>query len=294
MTELFVGVSILGGFLGGMVALLAPCCVTVLLPAYFAATFSSKVMLVRMTLIFAAGIATIILPIALGLATLGSLVSNFHSLVFAIGGAFMIVLGVMTLRGRGLELPFGQAPVFRKRPGLSLYLLGIFSGAASSCCAPVLIGVLTLTALTSSFPGAVVVSLAYVFGMVFPLFLLALAGDRFGWSRSRLVRGTMVHVRFAGRERQVHSTNLIGGVLFLAMGVFVLILAATGIQVVSVPGQDTFSTWLRQMTDAILTATTGPVAVVIVAVIALFALYLVRRGLRSPTQPVKEPIDGAS
>ena len=57
MTDLFIGASILGGFLSGMVALLAPCCVTVLLPAYFAASFSSVATLVRMTLIFAAGIA---------------------------------------------------------------------------------------------------------------------------------------------------------------------------------------------------------------------------------------------
>jgi len=294
MTDLFIGASILGGFLSGMVALLAPCCVTVLLPAYFAASFSSVATLVRMTLIFAAGIATIILPLALGLAALGSLFSNFHPLVFGIGGTFMIVLGVMTLRGRGLELPLGRAPVFRDRPGLSLYLLGLFSGAASSCCAPVLIGVLTLTALTSSFLGAVVVSLAYVFGMVFPLFVLALAGDRFGWSRSRLVRGTMVNIRAFGHSWPVYSTNLIGGFLFLAMGVLVLILAATGIEVVSLPGQDAVAACLHQVTDAIVTETAGPPAVLIVVAIALFALYLVRRGLRSPSGPVKEGIDDPS
>ena len=184
MNEFVAGSTILAGFVGGMVALLAPCCVTVLLPAYFAAAFTSVITLVRMTFLFAAGIAVVILPIALGLAALGQAFTRFHPLLFGVGGLFLLTLGVMTLRGRGFELPLGHAPTFAERPGLSIFALGLFSGAASSCCAPVLIGVLTLTALTSSFVGALAVALAYVFGMVFPLFVLALAGDRFGWLRA--------------------------------------------------------------------------------------------------------------
>src|SRR5579859_7976747 len=165
MNPLLAGSSILGGFVGGVIALLAPCCVTVLLPAYFAAAFTSIRTPVRMTFLFGAGIAVVILPIALGLAALGQVFSRFHPLLFGVGGLFLLGLGVMTLRGRGFELPFGRAPTFAGRPGLSIFALGLFSGAASSCCAPVLIGVLTLTALTNSFVGAVGVALAYVFGM---------------------------------------------------------------------------------------------------------------------------------
>lgn len=110
MNPLLAGSSMLGGFVGGVVALLAPCCVTVLLPAYFAAAFTSVRTLVRMTFLFAMGIAVVILPIALGLAALGQLFSRFHPILFGIGGVFLLALAVMTLRGRGFELPFGVRP----------------------------------------------------------------------------------------------------------------------------------------------------------------------------------------
>lgn len=291
MNPLLAGSSILGGFVGGVVALLAPCCVTVLLPAYFAAAFTSVRTLVRMTSLFAAGIAVVILPIALGLAALGQLFSRYHPILFGVGGVFLLVLGVMTLRGRGFELPFGRAPTFADRPGLSIFALGLFSGAASSCCAPVLIGVLTLTALTNSFLGALGVALAYVFGMVFPLFLLALAGDRFGWLRSRVVRGTTLHLRAAGREYAVHSTNLVGGLLFMGMGVLVLVLAVTGVEVIGFPGQAELSEALHQATDAFLIAVNGLPALGLSVLLIGFVLYLVRHARRQPDAPPKEIVD---
>ncbi len=294
MNEFVVGSTILAGFVGGMVALLAPCCVTVLLPAYFAAAFASVITLVRMTFLFAAGIAVVVLPIALGLAALGQLFTQFHPLLFGIGGLFLLALGVMTLRGRGFELPFGHAPTFAGRPGLSVFVLGLFSGAASSCCAPVLIGVLTLTALANSFVGALAVALAYVFGMVFPLFVLALAGDRFGWLRSRAIRGTTVHRRILGRAYAVHSTNLIGGSLFLAMGVLVLVLAATGTEVLAFPGQTELSAGLHQMSDAFLIAVNGLPALVLSVLLAGFAIYLVRRARRPPSRAPEEIVDDPS
>jgi len=110
MNDPLVGSSILGGFVGGVLALLAPCCITVLLPAYFAATFRNIGTLLRMTFLFGTGIAVVILPIALGLAALGQLFSRYHTILFLVGGVFLLALGVMTLRGRGFELPSSRRP----------------------------------------------------------------------------------------------------------------------------------------------------------------------------------------
>ena len=291
MNDVLLGSSILGGFMGGVLALLAPCCITVLLPSYFAATFRNVGTLLRMTFLFGAGIAVVILPIALGLAALGQLFSRYHTILFLIGGVFLLVLGVMTLSGRGFELPFMRAPRFEGRPGASVFALGVFSGAASSCCAPVLIGVLTLTALTTSFPGAVAVALAYVFGMVFPLFLIAVVGDRFGWTTSRLVRGTTVRVRLAGRAMEIHSTNLIGGVLFLAMGVFVLLLAATGNEFLAFPGQSELGATVQQFGDGLIAALGSVPNVVIASVLLVVVLLLWRRSAARPVPPSPEDID---
>lgn len=291
MNDVLFASSVLAGFIGGVLALLAPCCITVLLPAYFASTFRNVGTLLRMTFLFGAGIAVVILPIALGLAALGQLFSRYHTILFVIGGIFMLALGVMTLRGRGFELPFMRAPTFEGRPGASVFALGVFSGAASSCCAPVLIGVLTLTALTSSFPGAVAVGLAFVFGMVFPLFLIALVGDRFGWSTSRLVRGTTVNFRLGGRAVSIHSTNLIGGVLFLAMGVFVLILAATGNEFLSFPGQTELGASMQQLGDRLIGALSGVPNLVVLVVLAAIVVFFWRRSAGRPSPPPTEVSD---
>ena len=288
MNDVLLGSSVLGGFIGGVLALLAPCCITVLLPSYFAATFRNVGTLLRMTFLFGAGIAVVILPIALGLAALGQVFSRYHTILFLIGGVFLLLLGVVTLRGRGFELPFMRAPSFEGRPGASVFALGVFSGAASSCCSPVLIGVLTLTALTSSFPGAIAVALAYVFGMVFPLFLIALVGDRFGWTTSRLVRGTTVRIRLAGLAISIHSTNLIGGVLFLGMGVFVLVLAATGNTFLAFPGQTELGASMQQLGDRLLAALGGVPNLVVVLVLLAIVLFLWRRSAARGGQPSPE------
>lgn len=76
MRQVLLSTTILASFLGGVIALLAPCCVSVMLPAYFASTFQRRTRIVGMTLVFAAGVGTVILPIALGASVLSRLVSG--------------------------------------------------------------------------------------------------------------------------------------------------------------------------------------------------------------------------
>ena len=76
MTDILFGGAVLASFLAGMVALFAPCCISVMLPAYFASSFATKRALVAMTFVFAAGLGLIILPIALGAAAIGSLIEH--------------------------------------------------------------------------------------------------------------------------------------------------------------------------------------------------------------------------
>ena len=83
----------------------------------------------------------------------------------------MLLLAAYSLSGRMWSLPsFLRAPDTTAGDSGSFFALGVFSGIASSCCAPVLAGVMTLSALSGSAVGGVVLGLAYVFGMTFPLF----------------------------------------------------------------------------------------------------------------------------
>lgn len=228
MRDILLGTSILAAFLGGTVALFAPCCISVMLPAFFATSFQRKRALVSMTFVFALGVAAVILPIAFGVSALTRLIVGQHTVVFLVGAASMLALGVAMIAGWKPKLPMVGMRATGERGPAAVFSLGAFSGIASACCAPVLAGVVALSGAASSFAAALAVGVAYVFGMVVPLFVIALLWDRYDWGQSRLLRGRTVTLRAFGRVHQVHSSALASGVLLIVMATVVAVLAFTG------------------------------------------------------------------
>src|SRR3990167_6063805 len=168
--DIIFSASIIASFISGMIALFAPCCITVLLPAYLASAFREKKHLLRMTLVFFAGIAVVLIPIGLGTAGLAELFQSFHSQLYIAGGILMLVLAGFSFLGKGMEMiPFVKRiqPDMRAMHTKSVFGLGVLSGAATSCCAPVLAGAMTLAIVSGAFWKAILVTFAYAFGMTF-------------------------------------------------------------------------------------------------------------------------------
>src|SRR5512134_4195059 len=178
MTLLTTG-SVLAAFFAGMVALFAPCCIVFLGPSYLAAAVKNRRWrLLPLTFVFAAGLAVIMVPITLGISLVAGTIAKYHAPLYYAGGALMLLLAAYSLSGHMWSLPsFLRAPDTRRGDTGSFFALGVFSGIASSCCAPVLAGVMTLSALSGSAIGGIALGLAYVFGLVFPLFVMALFWD---------------------------------------------------------------------------------------------------------------------
>lgn len=228
MHGVLVGTVLLTAFLAGLVAVLAPCCVSVMLPAYLATGLGRRSGVLAATLVFAAGVATVIVPIGVGATALSALVSGHHFAVFALGGVAMMVGGLAVLAGWKPRLPLPPGRRAGVRAGVGpVYLLGVFSGAASSCCAPVLAGVAFLSGAAGSFPVAIAVSLTYVAGMVAPLALLAVLWERRDWSSSRLLHGRDVTVPLL-RPRRITLGTLASGLLLVGMGLLTGVIAFTG------------------------------------------------------------------
>ncbi len=217
-SSIFFGGSVLAAVIAGMIALFAPCCISVMLPAYFASSFQNRRLLVAMTFLFAAGIATVILPIAMGASVLRQLLTAQHTAVYITGGLLMLALAGYVLLGGQLHLPMPGRRAGGKTGVLSVYSLGIFSGVASSCCAPVLAGVIALSSAVSSFWLALVLGSAYVFGMVIPLFVIALLWDRYDWRASRLFRPRAFAWRLGPFTNTLTATNLASGILLALIG----------------------------------------------------------------------------
>lgn len=221
-SSIFFGGSVLAAAIAGVVALFAPCCISVMLPAYFASSFKNRKVLVAMTFLFGAGIATVILPLAMGASVLRQLFTTQHTVIYVLGGFFMLGLGAYTLLGGELHLPMPGRRAGGKGGPLSVYSLGVFSGVASSCCAPVLAGVIALSSVASSFGLALALGAAYVFGMVAPLFMISLLWERYDWRSSRLFRPRTFAYRIGPLRRTITGTSLASGLLLALMGVATL------------------------------------------------------------------------
>ncbi len=86
-SSVFLGGSVIAAVVAGVIALFAPCCISVMLPAYFASSFQNRRILTAMTFLFAAGIATVILPLAMGASLLRQIFLEEHTTVYLAGGA---------------------------------------------------------------------------------------------------------------------------------------------------------------------------------------------------------------
>ena len=228
MNALLLSTTVMAAFVGGILALVAPCCISVMLPAYFASTFRRRTQIVGMTLVFAAGVGTIILPIALGATAVSRLLLGQHIWVFGIGGLLMIAAGIAMLAGKTFSLPMIGGKGATDGSLRSVYGLGVFSGGASACCAPVLIGVAALAGASASFPVALTIGVAYVFGMVAPLALIAVVWDRRDWGSSSLLRNRQVRLGLGRARHTVPLTVAVSGLLMVFMGVLTAALALSG------------------------------------------------------------------
>ena len=86
METVLLQTSLIAAFVAGIVALFAPCCISFLLPAYLGNVFKEKEKVVLMTLIFGAGIFTVMMPAVLGVAALSKFLFEYHDGIYYFGG----------------------------------------------------------------------------------------------------------------------------------------------------------------------------------------------------------------
>ena len=219
--------GVIAAFLAGGVALFAPCCIVFLAPSYLAAAVKNhRWRLLPLTFVFAAGLSVVMLPLTLGMSLLAGAIARYHAPLYYTGGVLMLALAALALSGRMWSLPsIVRAPDTRAADSASFFALGVFSGIASACCAPVLAGVMTLSALSGSPAGGLVLGLAYVFGMAFPLFVMALIWDRAKLYERSWLKARRVTLRLAGRSLVTNTVNTAVAVGFTVMGVAIIGLA---------------------------------------------------------------------
>jgi cytochrome c-type biogenesis protein len=230
MEGVFLAGSVAAAFVAGTIALFAPCCILVVFPSYLAAAVRNRRWrLVPLTFVFAAGLSVVLLPAALGASLLTRSLLRLHGPVYVAGGILLLALAAVTLSGRVWSLPMlRRSPDISRTDSGGVFALGVFSGAASACCAPVLVGVLTLTALAPSVATMSAVAFAYVAGMVAPLVVLTLVWDRTGLRNRIAIRGRTLQLRVGTWRRAVGLLDLVAAGMFTLMGGALIAVGASG------------------------------------------------------------------
>jgi cytochrome c biogenesis protein CcdA len=210
-----IEVSLLAAFFGGVLSLLSPCS-ALLLPAFFAYAFGGRGELVGKTCLFYLGLAATLVPLGMGISLVSALFYGQRGTLILLSGGLLIAFGVLQLFGRGLTV----GPLARLRSRIrgdsagAVFALGAVYGFAGFCSGPILGAVLTVAAASGgAFRGALLLAI-YAAGMAAPLFVLALLWDRLGLRERPWLRGREVSL---GKLR-VHTTNLISGAMFVALG----------------------------------------------------------------------------
>ncbi len=223
--ETLVGTSLIAAFVAGVAALFAPCCITVLLPSYLGNIFREKYKIFFMTFIFFLGILTVFLPIGLGASFLAQAFSKYHNVIFTVGGIFLIILGITMLLGKKFSMPFSPRGGRIGQNASSIYVLGIFSAIATTCCAPVLAGVLMLSATSGTVVWGALYTLAYVVGMTLPLFIIAMFLDKVDLTERFNSANKTIAMKIGGYSWNIIVSELISGLIFLLMGGYITYLA---------------------------------------------------------------------
>lgn len=226
--DLLFSASFIASFFAGVAALFAPCCITVLLPTYFASIFKQKSKIFLMTFVYFLGLLVIFMPIGLGVSALSQVFREYHNVIFLIGGVFLTLIGLILVLGKGFSFNSPVHPEMKGTGLISIFLLGVFSAIATTCCAPVLAGVLALSTLPASVLLGGVFTLAYVLGMVVPLFIISALLDKNDFTKKFFAFRKTISYELMGRKISLTFANLFSGLMFLVLGLMIFTLAILG------------------------------------------------------------------
>ena len=271
-SNLLFGVSLTAAFIGGMVALFAPCCITFLFPSYLGTIFKERSRVVFLTLIFALGLGSILVPVALGFRFVVSFFDTFHTTIYLLGALVMFIVGLMTLFDTKLMLPLPRYTMPEKTTVGSTFLLGIFSGITSACCAPVLFAAITLSTLSPTLLTSLTVSFVYVLGIVSPLFLLSLFYEKI----------TNQYL-YNFKKKTEKPLKLIAAGTFLISSVIIAVLALTG--KIQMESSDAYSNQLRTFIYNLSGYFRNPVFDMLIVVGAIVFIYFaLKQGRKNTTE----------
>lgn len=161
-------------FTVGGLSFLSPCTLPIL-PAYFAFAFQSgRRQIATNTLAFMLGVATMFSLFGAGASALGAVLRRDQDLILLLGGALVVVFGMMSLLGRGFSGIQKEEEQVQPRTLGGSFLFGVtFAVGWSTCIGPILGAVMTMAATTGSVVRGMMLLFIYALGLGLPLMVVS-------------------------------------------------------------------------------------------------------------------------
>jgi uncharacterized protein YyaL (SSP411 family)/cytochrome c biogenesis protein CcdA len=209
-------------FLAGTLSFLSPCTLPIL-PAYFAQGFhAGKGEIVKNTVFFFLGLATIFSLFGMGATLIGSMLRENRIIFTQAAAGVIIIFGVLEIFGKG----FSGLNIYLKgshRTPLGSYLFGcVFATGWSACIGPILASLLLLSATSGTILKGTSLLFIYALGLAAPLTLFSLFFDRIKNKRFwNILRGRELSVSILKRKMYIHTTYLISGLILILLGILI-------------------------------------------------------------------------
>ncbi|HRN18307.1 MAG TPA: cytochrome c biogenesis protein CcdA [Trueperaceae bacterium] len=203
-------------FIAGVFSFLSPC-VLPLVPTYLAYVGGSaeakRVVLVRNALAFIAGFSLVFIALGAGASALGSVLRSNQRVLMLVGGALVILFGLVMLGVIKLPWLYRDTRVQysgeTKSPFGALVLGMAFAAGWTPCIGPILGAILTMASATGTLASGVGLLAVYALGLGVPFLLAALLLDPF----MRFSKGFRRYLPWV--ERGAGVILLIAGVLMI-------------------------------------------------------------------------------
>jgi len=226
--EFAIKISFFIAFIAGILGILSPC-ILPFLPAYFSYTFKEKTNITKMTFIFFLGFALVFVSMGVIAGLIGEqLLTNIQSdWLVVIAGLFILTMGILSLTGKKFTF-FLKSEKHFKNDFLGTFLFGMFFAVGwTACLGPILAGILGIGAILHNVKYAALLLFVYALGNFIPLFIFSILYDKFNLGQTKLFKGWKIKFSIFGKKIQTNSTNLISGLIFIILGLFIIIYRGT-------------------------------------------------------------------
>jgi len=222
MTE--SGFLILAGlaFFAGLLSFISPCTLPIL-PAYFAQSINQgKGEVLRNTVFFFLGLATVFSIFGMGASYAGSVLRENRIIFSQVIAVVIIIFGLLEVFGKGFSGLSLQIKGIHKTP-VGSYLFGsVFAIGWSACIGPILASLLLISAASETIVKGSSLLFIYATGLAVPLIVFSLYFDRIKNKRFwKILRGRELSIHLFKRELSIHSTQLISGVTIIFLGLLI-------------------------------------------------------------------------